>query len=274
MNFNQLFPDDREKGDTSLRQCQLVMLRMLKILDYLCNKHEIKYFLMAGSLLGAVRHKGFIPWDDDLDVGMTRENYEKFVNKAVSELPGDIFFQTAQTDTYYPQFDYVDAKLRDKYSHYSYPEKKSNHWHEGFQVDIFVFDRSFLPHTYFIVTQNFLLKLLGKSSRRVKVVKWIAQYVPLPLVYANNFLNNFGQLNFRSIYRKKEEVRKLSKAKFEDMEASTPTDWNACLTRDYGKNYMQLPPLEKRLSHHKVGYNPFTPCEHEEVLNWKERKQS
>ena len=79
MEFENLFPDEREKGETRLRQCQLVMLRLLKIFDHLCTKHDIRYFLTGGTLLGAIRHKGFIPWDDDLDVGMTRVNYEKFV---------------------------------------------------------------------------------------------------------------------------------------------------------------------------------------------------
>src|SRR3954447_23034161 len=92
LNFDEIFPDNREEGETPLRQCQLVMLRMLKIFDLLCRTHGIDYFLTGGSLIGAVRHNGFIPWDDDLDVGMTRENYEKFVSKAVPELPNDIFF--------------------------------------------------------------------------------------------------------------------------------------------------------------------------------------
>lgn len=61
INFDALFPDEREKGETPLRQCQLVMLRMLKIMDYLYTKYNIKYFLTGGSLLGAIRHKGFIP---------------------------------------------------------------------------------------------------------------------------------------------------------------------------------------------------------------------
>src|SRR5215218_6776773 len=96
-DFDVLFSDVRESGETRLRQCQLVMLRMLKIFDYLCRKHAVEYFLVGGSLLGAVRHQGFIPWDDDLDVGMTRKNYEKFLKLAVPELPYDIFFQTPQT---------------------------------------------------------------------------------------------------------------------------------------------------------------------------------
>ncbi len=123
INFSVLFPDEREKDESPLRQCQLVMLRMLKIFDYLCMKHDIKYFLTGGSLLGAVRHQGFIPWDDDLDVGMTRDNYEKFSKYAVPELPEDIFFQNQHTDIYYRKTSNVDARLRDKYSSYKHPQK-------------------------------------------------------------------------------------------------------------------------------------------------------
>ncbi len=124
IDFDSLFPDNREKGETLTRQCQLVMLRMLKIVNYLCTKHDIKYFVTGGTMLGAVRHKGFIPWDDDLDVGMTRSNYEKFVQYAVPELPNNIFFQTDETELYYPSSHFMEAKLRDKYSRYSGELKK------------------------------------------------------------------------------------------------------------------------------------------------------
>src|SRR6187549_2199267 len=106
VDFDILFPDVREEQQTLTSQCQAVMLRMLKIIDYLCEKHNIQYFLIGGSLLGAIRHKGFIPWDDDLDIGMTRENYDRFVQLGVADLPNDIFFQTHMTDSSYPPCDY------------------------------------------------------------------------------------------------------------------------------------------------------------------------
>src|SRR6478672_4842148 len=156
MNFNLLFPDVRESNVTRLRQSQLVMLRMLKILDYLCQKHEIQYFLVGGSLLGAVRHNGFIPWDDDLDVGMTRDNFEKFKQLAVPELPGDIFFQTPETDPEYPSGRIIEAKLRDKYSTLPISDvnRKLHKWHQGIMLDINVYDRAFLPHNFFIYLLN------------------------------------------------------------------------------------------------------------------------
>ncbi len=271
MNFDYLFPDNREKGETPLRQCQLVMLRMLKIFDYLCAKHQIKYFLTGGSLIGAVRHQGFIPWDDDLDVGMTRGNYEKFIQRAVPELPYDIFFQNVETDAFYRQKDYVDARLRDKYSSYIHEGEKKTPWHDGLQLDIFVYDRSFLPHNFFVITQNILLKWLNNYKKRAAILKWIAKFSPFRLVYASSYLQNYGLLK-GGTYIKEKEYSNLIKVKFEDMEAWIPKEFDPYLKRQYG-NYMQLPPVDKRISNHKVICDPFTPCNHTQILYWEKRKQ-
>lgn len=270
MEFDKMFPDNREMGDNVLRQSQLVMLRMLKIFDYLCERHGIKYFLTGGSLIGAVRHKGFIPWDDDLDVGMTRENYEKFIRLAVPELPNDIFFQNPQTDPYYPQNTNVEARLRDKYSSYSHIGKPNNKWHEGLQVDLFVYDRAFLPKNFFIVTQNKLLNLLKSDNKRAKILKWIAKYSPVTLAYSSNFLQDYG---ITGTYITEKEYAHLIKTKFEDMEAYIPEGWDSYLKRQYG-DYMQLPPAEKRVSNHKVIVDPFTPCGHREILVWQKEKMN
>lgn len=68
----------KDGSSITVRDVQLVLLEMLKDIDSLCKKHNIKYWLTGGSALGAVRHKGFIPWDDDADIGMLREDYENF----------------------------------------------------------------------------------------------------------------------------------------------------------------------------------------------------
>mgnify|MGYP000078509559 CR=1 FL=1 len=87
------------KDGTSItvRDVQLVLLEMLKDIDALCKKHNIRYWLTGGSALGAVRHKGFIPWDDDADIGMLREDYEKF-QRVVHEL-GDAISHSALKPT-------------------------------------------------------------------------------------------------------------------------------------------------------------------------------
>ena len=271
--FDTLFPDVRESEETLTKQCQAVMLRMLKIIDYLCDRHNIQYFLVGGSLLGAVRHKGFIPWDDDLDIGMTRENYDKFVQGAAAELPSDIFFQTSQTDPAYPACDYVEARLRDKYSSYASENNWSVTYHLGLHVDIFVYDRAFLPLNLSIITQNVLLKkILKNNTKRANVLRMISKKFPFRLVYASSYLQNFGMWKFGANYIKEDEISALTKVPFEDMKAYIPAGWNRCLKRQYG-NYMQLPPVEKQKGHHgEFGVpNPFVPCRHTEVLNWKNR---
>ena len=276
VKFDKIFPDVRHTGETLTRQCQLVMLRMLKVMHYICEKHGIEYFLVGGSLLGAIRHKGFIPWDDDLDVGMTRENFDKFVQLAVADLPNDIFFQTHQTDNGYPACGYVEARLRDKYSSYNSSNGIKRSSHQGLHVDIFVYDQAFLPRNVLIITENVLMRtLLRDDRRRARVLKFISKYSPLKMVYASSYLQNFGMWKFGANYIRENEIKQLIKMKFEDMEAYVPVGWKKCLERQYG-NFMQLPPVEKQRGHHTITEmpDPFTPCEHKEILNWKDRERT
>lgn len=90
---------------------QHIELEILKKIDEVCKKHNINYWLDSGTLLGAVRHQGFIPWDDDIDIGMLREDYEKFLKVAQKDLGDDYFLQTRSTDKNYPL---VFAKVRKK----------------------------------------------------------------------------------------------------------------------------------------------------------------
>ena len=72
-----------------LRHLQLIILDIAKDIDLLCEKNRIKYYLLGGSTIGAIRHKGFIPWDDDLDIIMDHENYNKFVKVCREQLDHD-----------------------------------------------------------------------------------------------------------------------------------------------------------------------------------------
>jgi len=282
VDFDSLFPDNREEGETPIRQCQLVMLRMFKIFDYLCLKHDIKYFLTGGSLLGAIRHQGFIPWDDDLDVGMTRDNYERFVKMIVPELPNDIFFQSAETDPMYPSARIVEAKLRDKYSTYgaSAEFKKKYKWHQGIMIDVNVYDRAYLPHNVFLYALNRALEVMfwkvgpnnTNSQKRARVLKFIAKYSPIPLVWASGFVIKPKLIKIGQCYKRNKEIKELLRVKFEDAEAYIPIGWHTYLKRMYG-DYMKLPPVEKQTGHHGSA-DPFTPCNHTEILYWKDRKVS
>jgi len=136
--MTKLFPDRREEGETQLRQCQLVMIRMLRIFDHICARNGISYWLTAGTLIGALRHRGMIPWDCDIDVGITRQDLHAF-SEVVFQLPKDIFFQSPQTDSYQSSF---MNKLRDRHSNY-YEWQSHNpgaKCHNGLQVDLICYD--------------------------------------------------------------------------------------------------------------------------------------
>lgn len=270
--FDVKFPDNRESGENALRQTQLVMLRMLKIVHFLCEKYAISYFLIGGSSIGAVRHKGFIPWDDDLDIAMTRDNYELFVKKVVPELPNDIFFQSPESESTYPQCDYVDARLRDKYSSYVHLVGGQNPWHEGFQIDIFVYDKAFLPSKVLIILQNMLVNFFSKTSnRRSHFLKKIQRIYPGELVYGNNWQKRLGMMKRKigPTFLTESEISSLKKVPFEDMETYIPDAYDKVLRRQFG-NYMQLPPVDKRTTDHAVRLEPFKPCNHKDILKWDE----
>ena len=151
-------PDIRHMANTSIRQSQLVLTRMLRIFDLIATKHNIRYWLSYGTLLGAARHKGFVPWDHDVDIEMPLQDYIKFYQVGSQELPNDIFFQNSGTDPnlvfakpedvvlpihqeigYYTRP--LNHRLRDKASCYGYCLLYDCNWHDGLTVDLFVSDR-------------------------------------------------------------------------------------------------------------------------------------
>lgn len=115
--YNNTYLDYSIQNDGRLRQAQLKMLTILAAVDNICLKHGIDYWLDRGTLLGAVRHEGFIPWDDDIDIGMPRSSYERFLRIAPAQMPTNMFLQTAQSD---PGFFNLAAplKIRDRNSRF------------------------------------------------------------------------------------------------------------------------------------------------------------
>ena len=123
--------------DKTLRRVQLLQLEIAKEIKRICDENQIDYFLDSGTLLGAVRHKGFIPWDDDMDIGMTRENYEKFLRAAQTDLQDKFFLQTWETDKNYPM---PFAKIRLNGTEYIENVFEKANMHQGIYVDVFPYD--------------------------------------------------------------------------------------------------------------------------------------
>lgn len=122
-------------GNAVLREAQLEMVEMMKAIHQICKEHNINYWLTDGTLLGAVRHTGFIPWDDDVDLGMLREDYNKFVKVVQEHLPSQYKVETEQVNLHqklnWLRILYVDGfEWKDK----------SGVWRKGLSIDVFPFD--------------------------------------------------------------------------------------------------------------------------------------
>ena len=120
-----------------LKKVQRAQLELAKIVKRICDENNINYFMIAGTLLGAVRHKGFIPWDDDLDVGMLRKDYEKFISICKDYLSPQVILQTWDNEKEYPL---PFAKLRWKDTLYVERNSRNINMNKGIYIDIFVFD--------------------------------------------------------------------------------------------------------------------------------------
>jgi phosphorylcholine metabolism protein LicD len=132
------FPDMRDIPTDVTRQCQAVMTRLLAIFDAVCRKHDLFYAMIGGTLIGAIRHRGWIPWDMDVDVAVLHAELPRLKQALIEEIPEDVFYQDAETDPLYPAHAQI-FKLRDRHSNYYEWQAKnpSAKWHAGLQLDLF-----------------------------------------------------------------------------------------------------------------------------------------
>jgi lipopolysaccharide cholinephosphotransferase len=266
-------PDERAGyREISLREAQMVMFEILKEIDRICKKHQIRYWLDAGTLLGAVRHQGFIPWDDDLDIGMLREDYEKFLKVAPRELTDPYFLQTKENDPF-PGSTYMSKVL---YIHSFYWErwfKKNESFQQCLFVDIFPFDR--YPSRRFLLfmeLRNLLAKKKISYPRNSPGNLWwrfILLLTKVTFIFSlmkfskylvdrnrSNLLNKPGYqyVSYSPMAPWKEpyllsEIMELTTVTFEGQLFPAPGDWDHYLTKQHG-DYMQLPPEGARVPPH------------------------
>lgn len=230
-----------------LRVHQLKMLDMLKYFDTLCKANNINYWLSSGTCLGAIRHGGFIPWDDDIDIEMLRDDYIK-LEKVFIET-NEYVLQTWNNDKYYCL---PFAKMRDKNT----VIYNSLFKYKGVFIDILVIEKS--PRILCKIA--YLCRcVLWKSYNVVKnkrrdfglfiLLKFLFFYVLIPLL---RLISRITSCFYKDIYRHTlgsgwiDNIRILTeiiptiKVKFEDVELPVPHDFDKYLSRMYG-NYKQIP---------------------------------
>lgn len=238
-----------------LRETQYRILHILKAVDAICRKHGIEYILDGGSLLGAIRHKGFIPWDDDLDIAIMLKDYKKLKKYLQEELPDDMVFQDYSTDKYYPM---LISKVRDKNSFLE--EKDMDRLKErGIFLDIIPIERvgsikwkKFIDFTYghcMRAMHNYSTTQDKIKSAVVLPFAWVLmqitrayQKITKSQMIAHRYgWHAYGKFRYDDTFPVKNGV-------FEDMEVMIPKNPDKVLIALFG-DYMQLPPKEKRRTH-------------------------
>lgn len=265
----------KELNNKELRQLQEVELEILIEFDRICKKNNIDYSLCGGTLIGAVRHKGFIPWDDDIDVNMLRKDYDKFVKIVNKDLDKKrFFFQSMETDSSYG---FPIAKLKRKDSLYvesssTRDEEEQNIWIDIFPLDNIKSDNIFGKLYYFRIyalkiilaykdgfvnsvdtkkKKIFLLitKILSFFYNRNRLFKKIQELMRKYNNIDTKYLASFGGVYLPKEITKKRLSEKTMYAEFENHKFRIITQYDEYLRHYYG-DYMKLPPEEKRKGHH------------------------
>ena len=245
-----------------LQQQQAVLLELLHELDRVCKKHDIPYMVFCGTAIGAVRHHGIIPWDDDLDVTMLREDYDRFLKIAPTELDAKYFLQ-AEGGPHWPM---NFSKLRkngtaclEKY------HPKDRQIHQGIYIDIFpcdnALDSNWARKLQFYASRIALAKALWKrgyetNSIKKKFFMWFCCLLPkkpfLNFVqarkkrdseYVQSFLACTSKYK-KGVYKRSWFTERIE-MDFEDMKVPVSAHYDELLTTMYG-DYMTIPSEEER----------------------------
>ena len=254
----------------TLRKLQLVELEILEQIDTICTQNGISYFLDSGTALGAVRHGGFIPWDDDVDIGMLREDYEHFIQIAETELDPKYCIQTRETE---PNFGKYSAKVRKRGT--IFPEKGSENFTErGIFVDIYPFD--YIDNDIRIANRQInkarrillLLRFIQTNERRSSVLKRILHklttivvpekalenyYIRYCTQYSKTPTANLTCFSYRmardhNYIFSYDEMLPSHRIKFEGKDFMIMKNSDYYLRTMY-HDYLTLPPEEKRICH-------------------------
>ena len=246
----------------TLRACQLKQLSILEEIDRICRLHDIRYWLDGGSLLGAVRHGGFIPWDDDIDIAMPLEDMQRFVKVAPKELRDGLVLQTpGSEDTKEPI-----VKVRDMNSFFVEPgDDFSAGYNKGLYVDIFpmidypdvsaAFARRYgrgISRSFSILHRPHRYSWRSTAEFFWFGMKYVLCRAAWALAFAfrkkGTYMSNTLVNNGYGIMHRCDSIFPIGTIAFEGKSFAAPANPDAYL-RDLYKDYMQIPPEDKRKIH-------------------------
>lgn len=265
-------------SEDTLKKLQQSLLDIMSDFDNFCEKNDLQYFLIGGTLLGAVRHQGFIPWDDDLDVVMPREDYERMIELFSEEDQNKYTIQSIETDhNYWLPF----AKLRKNNTLYDDLPTRYVKSHRGIFIDIFPLDHANSPENNIqgmkVRFAKFLRKiadfkttaLFSKDSGNTlkyvvkkmtatvfslvsthRILMWQKKIIKsLASSNSNYYINVGSQYHFKKQTMKKDVYHPSKQLDFEGETFNVPGKYEVVLKRIFSEKYMELPPEDKRQTH-------------------------
>ena len=287
--WQPMLNEELERQVSSIQKADLILLREL---DRVCTLLGIKYFVCGGTMLGYVRHGGFIPWDDDVDVAMLRSDYNRFISEAGAVLDKRVFLQTRDTD---PNIPYLFSKIRLNDTEYVTEYNEFRDFHKGICLDIFPFD--FLPdepkkcqdfiqeviglskqhngtanHQYaieqsdivprnereanYLKTQKEKLDMYWAQDLRISQQAYIEAATRYNADAEKNELTIVASFIPSFTYIDLNDLFPLQRGMFEDVEVSLPRRPEVFLKMQYG-DFMKLPPKHQQIAHRLVRWSTW-----------------
>lgn len=276
------YKERREYSPEILEKLHKIQLRILEDFINVCEKYNLTYFAVYGTAIGAVRHHGFIPWDDDIDVGMLREDYDRFFEIFEKELGDKYYLLTPETDGRYAC---TVTHLQRKGTRFVSEMSQDLKCEQCIFMDIFPFDyvaeekkeqilqgrntnfwgkMLFLSGTAYPLIPydgikkeiaSLICKIIHYILKGVRIKpRWLyKQYIKAARKYNNSekksqYVTSFEYVGCLKDKVKKEALFPIKKLPFENLIINVPANNHEFLTKVYG-DYMQLPPVDKRVNH-------------------------
>ena len=253
--------------------------QLLLLFDSFCRKHNLQYWIYGGTLLGAARHKGFIPWDDDIDVVMLRTDYQRFEAKIMEDPIGGTFWESISNPRHFPT-NHMFGKLCLENS--GIVDAHTNDTTSGHRFGIDVFPLDSLPDNRLVRAkqrffswyyQHLSSLLFGGTSERYKFVKFITRFLlhrfySSPQIIADKFtgiaslgddkmscdkvISLCGRYGYKNEQYPREWFTGIERLMFEGVDFPVPNRWKDFLCQAYGKDWMKIPKKKEMFAHYRA----------------------